>query len=74
MKGMLLVNFCIAENGEIILGRQAEAARLLGVTPHAIKKMLLARRNITLFFDDEGKYIDHEEKTRVGRRKAADAA
>jgi hypothetical protein len=69
VKHISLIDFCREKS-------QAEAARHLDVTPHAIKKMLDAERNITLFFDDDGHYVDHEEKSRVGsgRRKSVDAA
>jgi hypothetical protein len=69
VKDVSLTDYCIDKDGEIILGRQAEAARLLDVTPHAVKKMLSAGRDITLTFDDEGKYIDHIEKSKVGSGK-----
>lgn len=55
MKYVSLAEFCKD------FGQRAEAARLLGVTPSAIKKMLDRQRQITLAFDDADSFIDYIE-------------
>jgi hydroxymethylpyrimidine pyrophosphatase-like HAD family hydrolase len=78
VKYISLTEFCIDENGGYIHGRQAEVARYLRVTPHAVKKMLnamaKAQRHITLVFDDADTYITNIEHSVAGGAKSADAA
>lgn len=61
MKYVSLHEFCIGDDGKLIHGRQALAARYMRRTPFAIKKIIDSGRQVTLVFDDDGEFVDSIE-------------
>jgi len=63
MKYVSLTEFCKPKGGK------AKAASITGFTPHAIKKMLVAGRNITLAFDDADQFVTVIEHKTIESKK-----